>query len=88
MAIATRNRISIEFDATQGFESDDIERLLSMLKEASEPVSLTLRSAHLLTAKAFSVLTQFLVSEQREVALSFVESDETRIFPPLLEMAQ
>ena len=85
---ATRNRISIEFDAAQGFEADDIERLLLMLKGAPEPVNLTLRAAHLLTAKAFAVLCQFLSSRSKEITLSFADSDKARIFPPLLEMAQ
>lgn len=80
---------TIDFDALEGYQAEDIQRLIAQVKQASPSTVVLLRNAHYLTAKAFAILYRYIQQELSDnVIFILVSSDQSKIFPPLLECVQ
>lgn len=84
----------IDFEATEGYEAQDIERLIKRIQtlltqvDASKVVVL-LRNAHYLTTAAFAILYNYIREPiSSNVVFVLVSVDKSRIFPPLLDFVQ
>ncbi|MBA3920200.1 MAG: hypothetical protein H0X31_00255 [Nostocaceae cyanobacterium] len=84
----------IDFDAVGAYEAGDIELLIEQiqttLNEAkNRKVVVLLRNAHYLTTRAFVVLYNYVRdSLSKNTVFVLVSTDESRIFPPLLDFVQ
>lgn len=86
MATMTRPKKLVEMDAIDGYHVQDIESVLSQVKETDS--FLIIKNAHLLTAKAFYYLHEFLSSRKSQGLNCLLISDEfDKIFPPVLDYA-
>ena len=71
-------------DCRQYYLADHIHQMMDRIKD--QPVKLvTLKHAEYLTALAANVLLGYLAC--RDLRIEIVESNPTRVFPPLLEIA-
>lgn len=76
----------IEVDAIGGYRVQDIEALLNRI-DGQEAI-VVIKNAHMLTAKAFYRLHDFLQDDSKRIDLTLVSSELEKIFPPLLGNAQ
>lgn len=84
----------IDFEAIEGYEAQDIERLIEQIEtllaqsDASKVVVL-LRNAHYLTTRAFAILHNYIQEPiSQNVVFVIVSADKSKIFPPLLDFVQ
>ncbi|MCC5640343.1 hypothetical protein LC593_31825 [Nostoc sp. CHAB 5844] len=84
----------IDFEATNGYESQDIETLIIQVgvllaSPDSSRVVVLLRNAHYLTSRAFSILYDYIRSPiSARCIFVLVSTDKSKIFPPLLNLVQ
>ncbi|MBO3463095.1 hypothetical protein G7B40_038005 [Aetokthonos hydrillicola Thurmond2011] len=84
----------IDFDAVNGYEAKDVEQLIQQVKAsgvgaAQRRVVVLLRNAHYLTTRAFAILYDYIREPlSSHVVLVLVSTDQSRIFPPLLDFVQ
>ena len=76
----------IEVDAINGYHAQNIEALLQQLDR--EEAIVVIKNAHMLTAKAFYCLHDFLQDDSKRIDLTLVSSELEKIFPPLLGNTQ
>ncbi|WP_341529951.1 hypothetical protein WKK05_11930 [Nostoc sp. UHCC 0302] len=84
----------IDFEATQAYEAQDIERLIEQTKtllaqSQSSKVVVLLRNAHYLTTRAFAILYNYIREPiSSNVVFVLVSADKSKIFPPLLDLVE
>ncbi|YAF99304.1 MAG: hypothetical protein AB3A66_29590 (plasmid) [Nodularia sp. CChRGM 3473] len=84
----------IDFEATEGYEAQDIERLIEQIKTLltqsdMSRVVVLLRNAHYLTTSAFALLYNYIRQPiSSNVVFVLVSADKSKIFPPLLDFVQ
>lgn len=75
----------VEFDAQESYEAHDIQELLAQVSRTRNSTVVILKNAHYLTTKAFITLYEYLQQKSNDVTFLLVSSDESKIFPPLLQ---